>query len=292
MFFEIPFKVLISGFSVILFGSLTIIFLHLLKRKTKVLPSLVLSLGLAFLSIFLVYHLSFGSWYGHAKTVYIELLQTKKAIWAVLTVGVLTPPLIGSASMVSEKLSRRDFRSFYHMVYGIIIVSLLWLNHGLAFFALSVSISLFVSGEYLRRLEDGNILTRTIGGSMDGAMDGEEVRGLSSSLFYILGAMIVVIFLDTQVATASILVLAIGDTSISRVGEKLGQHKFSFNPDKTLESSLVMFLICFITLQLIGISIVTSIFAAFSASLFESLDVEISDNLLLPIITGMIILAI
>ncbi len=292
MIFQLHFRVLISGLSVILFGLLTVAYLHFLRRQMKVIPSFVISLALSTLSILSLYRFNLGLWYEHAQIVYTALLQDLEGVWSILTIILITPPLIGSASMVSEKLSRRNFRSCYHLIYGVIIVSLLWLNHGLAFFALSMTISLFVIGEYLRFIRDRNILTSTIRKSMDGAMKGEEIRGMSSSLFYILGAMIVIIFLDKQLALASILILAIGDTSVAQIGEKIGQHKFNFNPKKTLEGSITMFLVCFITLQLIGINLIPTIFVAFSATLFESLDVEISDNLLLPLITGMILLVV
>ncbi len=292
MIFEISFQVLTSGLLIVFFGLLSVIYLHFLKRKMKFLHSFTLSLGLAFLSILSFYRFNPVLWFERVQTIIIDLLQTQEGIWSVLTMVFLTPPLIVTAQMVSNKLSRRNFRSFYHLIYGIIIVSLLLVNHSLAFTALSITVFLFITGEYLRLSDNSNFLTSTVGKSMDGAMKGEEIRGFSSTLFYILGTMIVVVFLNTQFALASILILAIGDTSIAQIGEKLGQHKFSFNPKKTLEGSLSMILFCFVILQLIGIGILPSIIVSLSATLFESLDVEISDNLILPLVTGIILLAI
>lgn len=127
---------------------------------------------------------------------------------------------------------------------------------------------------------------------MDRAMREYEIRGFIATFFYALGILFVVLFLEPQFALGCIFILALGDPSAALVGMRYGQHKLGHNPDKSLEGSLAMLSVCILVLQILGFGLITTLFVSVSATIFESLRVKVSDNLLIPLISGMIMVSL
>lgn len=68
--------------------------------------------------------------------------------------------------------------------------------------------------------------------------------------------------------------------------------RWNHNPSKTLPGSLAMLSIAIIWLLILGLPVHAAVLVAISAALFESLPVRVSDNLVVPLICGMMLKAL
>lgn len=124
----------------------------------------------------------------------------------------------------------------------------------------------------------------------DSEKKGFRAKGL---LFYLLGCILVVVFFDKDIALASIIILALGD-SISRLVGPYGYLKHPFNNIKFIEGIIIGGLVAaagamFFVTPLYAI--LASVFAMFIESLdIEINDFKIDDNLIIPVISGVVML--
>jgi dolichol kinase len=93
------------------------------------------------------------------------------------------------------------------------------------------------------------------------------------------------------IATASVIAFLIGDAFSTIGGIFFGRHHYPFNPQKTIEGTLIGFSVAFFVLLLI----VTPLFAflvAFIAAIIELLPIRLDDNLAVPLITATILMCL
>jgi dolichol kinase len=116
----------------------------------------------------------------------------------------------------------------------------------------------------------------------------EEMKRPTGSLFYLLGCLISILLFGKYEASASILVLAIADPASSIIGRTWGKRPLAFG--KSIEGtgaflfSALLVLACFpFNLP----ALIASACAATAAELFASRLVD--DNLLIPLVTGMVL---
>lgn len=119
-------------------------------------------------------------------------------------------------------------------------------------------------------------------------LEGIPGKGL---IAYLIGAALVLILFEKDIAMASIMILALGD-SFSRLVGPFGRLKHPFNNTKFLEG-LIAGLIAATLGAMLFVSISEAIIASFFAMILEGLDLKISklkidDNITIPLIAGMI----
>lgn len=100
------------------------------------------------------------------------------------------------------------------------------------------------------------------------------------SAWYIVGALIVVLFLKTPTeAMAGILVLGVGDAASTLAG-MTGRHSLPYNRKKTLEGSMAFFLVSLPAYFFIGW---LAIPLALLGAIVESLPLPYDDNITIPV---------
>ncbi|TES90619.1 MAG: hypothetical protein E3J87_09635 [Candidatus Cloacimonadota bacterium] len=115
----------------------------------------------------------------------------------------------------------------------------------------------------------------------------KEKKIFTGASTYLLSAFLSVFLFSKPVAIATLLFLSVGDTIAYFVGTKFG--KISLTRDKTLEGSVACFILCIVISFFIpGLPLLVLICGAIGASLVELFPFGVDDNLLLPLVSGLI----
>jgi len=180
-------------------------------------------------------------------------------------------------------------RQIMHIIFGISIVILLNYNlinaiylfilfiFGLILSFLSTKIKIPVIYQFLK--------------TFDREKDIEKFPG-KGAIFYVLGAFIVVLIFPKEIAMASIIILALGD-SVSRLVGPYGYLKHPFHNEKFFEGVIAGALAGFLG-ALYFVSWLPALIASSVSMLIEGIDLEIKnfkidDNLMIPIVAGVVI---
>jgi dolichol kinase len=107
-----------------------------------------------------------------------------------------------------------------------------------------------------------------------------------------LGAMLSLLFYPDPAASIAIYALAFGDGLSSLVGKTLGSIRLPFTGGKSLEGSLTCFFAVFLASWTVSRRLLPSIAVALFATLVEALPLGDLDNIVLPILTGLLALFI
>ena len=114
----------------------------------------------------------------------------------------------------------------------------------------------------------------------------EQYEFAITPIFYAFGIILSLIIFSPQIAYVSIATLTLGDASASIFGKKYGKTRFPFNKAKSVEGSLLGFIIAFLGANLF-IDPVRAFIGAITGMIVESLPTPISDNLAVPLVTGL-----
>jgi len=110
-----------------------------------------------------------------------------------------------------------------------------------------------------------------------------ENKKMTGSSFLFIGASIVAVFFDKDIAVAGLLILSFSDSAAAIVGILFGKTKL-FN--KSLEGSFAFFISSVVILYLLGFSIAQTMFVAFIATITELLSsYKYNDNISIPVST-------
>ncbi len=293
MLVEIPIQILEVSGVFILFGILTVAFLYLLGEKVDDLGiSFLLALILSFVFSASLYGFDFRSWYSHFGKAMSMLINQAGLIYLLIPIFVgLTLVFLGD--YFSEKMSEQQYRSFYHALYGMMLIGVVIISPDIGFIFLSISLMLFLIVEYLRLSNDENRVTAYLKKILNKPIRGHEKKRYVAGFSFICGMLFVILFLPKGIVLGSGLILSFGDPSAALIGKKYGKHGFRHNPDKSLEGSLAMFIVSFASLYVLSlyfsyISLIVALFASLSAVILESFDLKSGDNLLIPIVAGIV----
>ena len=116
------------------------------------------------------------------------------------------------------------------------------------------------------------------------------------AFFYLLGSYIAVLLFDKNIAIASIVILALGD-SVSHLVGRFGSIPHPFTDKKFLEGLLAGIVVSFIGAVIVLGNGLEAILGSTIAMLVESFDIrikgyKIDDNLFIPMVAGAVILAV
>ncbi|MFO7711055.1 MAG: hypothetical protein R6V53_04805 [Candidatus Woesearchaeota archaeon] len=190
--------------------------------------------------------------------------------------------------MFSKKEIRRQSA---HIFFGLVIVLLLdhEIINGYALAGISaVIILLSVAAtktrlplmKYIRKIQRKN------------EQEGLQFKGM---IFYALGCTTVVFIFPKEIALASIMILALGD-STSRLVGPLGYLKYPFNNKRFLEGIVAGAIVSTIGAWAF-VDIIPAMIAASGAMIIEGIDMrvnnyKIDDNLTIPLISALILFLI
>lgn len=189
--------------------------------------------------------------------------------------------------MISELEIRRKF---FHLLFGIILVVLIGFNVVNKF---TVLIFLIIAyGLCLWCKKDRNAPLYWVLRHFEREKDLVQFPG-KGALYYLMGAAFVVIAFDKDIAMASVLILAIGD-SVSHIVGKFGNIKSPLNSKKFLEGSIAGGIAAFIAAFFVLGNGWEAFFGVFAGMIIEGMDIKfrlqkIDDNLLVPITSGLVI---
>jgi len=123
----------------------------------------------------------------------------------------------------------------------------------------------------------------------EGALEKLPGKGL---IMYLIGALLVLVLFEKDIALASIMILALGD-SFSRLIGPFGKIKHPFNNTKFLEG-VIAGIIAGALGAMLFVKPSEAIVASFFAMLLEGIDIKlfkfkIDDNIIIPLIAGAVI---
>ncbi len=184
-------------------------------------------------------------------------------------------------------------RQLFHLFFGLAIVFLLGydiLNSSILLFL--ISIGLVIS--FLSKKHKIPVIWKFLE-IFDRKEDLKKFPG-RGVIFYLIGCFIVVLLFPKDIAMASIMILAFGDSVSVIFGARYGKILHHLTNKKFLEGALAGLIAAFI-----GASFFVSFFEAFFASLFaiiaEGVEIRIGmervdDNIIMPLVAALVILLI
>lgn len=105
------------------------------------------------------------------------------------------------------------------------------------------------------------------------------------------GILIAAIFLPEKAAAAGIYALAFGDGLASLAGKTFGKLKIPYTHGKTAAGSLTCFTAIFCSSFLVTNSARTALICAIIGACVEMLPLKDFDNLIIPVLIGLIVVA-
>lgn len=192
------------------------------------------------------------------------------------------------------QISKKELkRQLFHAIFGVTIVILLFANilNKISLFLLVVAAVVIcivsqktkIPGIYwfLDKFEREEDLIKSPG---------------KGALYYLISSFIVVLLFPKDIAMASILILALGDSASHVIG-RLGSVKHPFTDRKFLEGFIAGVIIAFIASYIILNNALEAGFGSFIAMVIESMDIKfkkkkIDDNLLIPMVAGFIMFVV
>ena len=175
-------------------------------------------------------------------------------------------------------------RQIFHALFGILIVLSLYFDIlGLTFFAIFFLLAVLLSYIYKKRK------IRIIKLFLDkfereGAFPGQGM------ITFILSTLLCLLLFDKNVALASLMILALGD-SFTHLG-KFGRIKHPFNEKKYLEGVILGILAGGVGASFF-VNPLTAFLGSFFAMIFESFDIvvfdrRLDDNITVPLVAGVV----
>lgn len=117
-----------------------------------------------------------------------------------------------------------------------------------------------------------------------------ETAQVTSSSYILIASSLVILFLDREIACASLFFIALGDPAAALGGKFFGSIRFANG--KSLEGTVAMFVVCL----WVGLTITSSediaLVGALAAALAELYAFGLDDNLAVPIFSGLAMSAV
>ncbi|PTD93905.1 hypothetical protein C9439_05290 [archaeon SCG-AAA382B04] len=115
-----------------------------------------------------------------------------------------------------------------------------------------------------------------------------EVLPGKGTLLASVGIFLTSIFFETNILSASILALAVGDSFSNLFGKYFGKTRIPYNQKKSLQGSIGGLVLSTISIS-IYFDLPIAIVGGFTAMLIESISLPLDDNLVIPITTALVI---
>ncbi len=171
-------------------------------------------------------------------------------------------------------------RQIAHLLFGILLVALIYYNI-IGYEIIGILFILSLTIPYLCKIKYFNNLVIYL--ERESETKSFRAKGL---VLYLLGTFFTLILFDKNIALASIIILAVGDS----LSTMKGRVKHPFNANKYLEASLLAWLISGLVASLF-VLFYASYIASFIAIFVESFNLKkykIDDNLIVPLIAGLV----
>jgi dolichol kinase len=121
------------------------------------------------------------------------------------------------------------------------------------------------------------------------ALQAELYEFAAAPLYFAIGILLTLLLFPAPVNGAAIAIFALGDSTASLFGGLISKKPLPFNKGKTLEGSLAGFFFAFLAGSFF-VSPVLALIGAAVAMAIESLPLPVNDNILIPLITGLVLM--
>ena len=180
-------------------------------------------------------------------------------------------------------------RQLMHIFVGVVMVLLLYFNLLNALILLIIVIAGFILSFLSRKFKIPIIYSFLKNFDRKGDIQKFPGKGL---VFYVLGSFLAVLFFPREIAMASIIILALGD-SVSRLVGPYGYLRHPFHSEKFLEGVIAGAFAATLG-AMFFVNFVQAFFASSITMLIEGIDLEIKnfkvdDNLMIPVVAGFVI---
>jgi dolichol kinase len=181
-------------------------------------------------------------------------------------------------------------RKFFHLLFGIILATLIYYGYIdkwiLGLFTVIAALFLIIASRMKFKFFEWML------DNFERAKDRKFFPG-KGPLFYLIGAELSLIFFTKDIALASIVILAIGDSVPNLVGMYFGEIKNPFSDKKFLEGAIIGIILSALAAH-IFVTWYEALVAAIVALFFEGIDMKIGfekidDNLVVPLSAGIVI---
>lgn len=181
-------------------------------------------------------------------------------------------------------------RQFFHIIFGMVIVALLiydFINKNILLFAVIFGLILSYLSRKTRIPVIYNLLEMF---ERKKELDKFPGRGI---IFYLIGAYIALLLFSKDIAMASIMVLAFGDSVSHLFGLHYSKIKHPLSKTKFLEGTIAGFIAGFLG-ALVFLPWHESFFASLAAMTAESVEIrigmrQVDDNLIIPFVAGAVV---
>jgi len=206
---------------------------------------------------------------------------------------VLSPIRKTASKPYAQSVSKRDIiRETIHISGFLVplITMYLSLSHFPVAFLIFIVTMLYIMSELARVLGYNVPVTSTI--TWNAAITPEIYEFVTSPIFFAAGIMLALIMFPSSVGYASIAIFTLGDGFATLFGKKLGRHVFPYNKGKKIEGTLFGFLFAWLGATLFIVCPLKALIGAAVGMLVETLPTPVSDNLTIPLISGLTLLMI
>ena len=206
---------------------------------------------------------------------------------------VLPPIKETTSKLDAGAVSKRDIiRETIHIIGFLVPVvsAYLALSPFLAAFLIFIVTSLYIMSELARVLGYNVPVASTI--TWNAAITPEIYEFVTSPIFFAVGIMLALIIFPVPVGYASIAIFTLGDGIATLFGKKLGRHVFPYNKGKKIEGTLFGFLFAWLGATLFIVNPLKALVGAAVGMFVETLPTPVSDNLTIPLISGLTLLII
>jgi len=206
---------------------------------------------------------------------------------------VLSPLKETASKLDVGSVSKRDIiRETIHIAgfFVPVVAVYLALSHFLVIFLIFTVMLFYIMSE-LARMQGFNIpVTSTL--TWNAAITPEIYEFVTSPIFFAVGIMLALIIFPVSVGYASIAIFTLGDSIATLFGKKLGRHAFPYNKGKNIEGTLFGFLFAWLGASLFIVNPLKALVGAAVGMLVETLPTPVSDNLTIPLMSGLTLLII
>ncbi len=189
-------------------------------------------------------------------------------------------------------LGRETERNLFHMALGLSIAALLWAGMIDVWMLIAVALLGFLAS-LARKKRPIPVLDLFLSRfEREDAMQNFPGRG---AFFLVIGSILAVAVFPKDVALASIMILAIGDSVSPIVGLRHGSIKHPLSGSRMVEGAVAGFIAAFLGAMLF-VAPHEALIASAVAMTFEAVDTlagfRVEDNVTIPLVAGLVVMAL
>ena len=188
--------------------------------------------------------------------------------------------------MAEEKI--KPIRKLYRMLALVFPLAYVFLSKNFVASFVGIVLFIFIVLEILRNIDPG--FNRLLFEKLHFLLKKKERGRVSASTLFLVSAFVTVFVFEKNIAIAALVFSTVGDGFAEIVGKTYGRHRLLGN--KTIEGSAAFFLSAFffglIVMAMTGIDLKLMLIGAAAATLTELVTQKIDDNLVIPVVEGLV----